>query len=129
MTVLADQDRRTALVTRGSRGPGEAVCRTVARARAQVAVRQARDAVRAVAVVREIVAGGGRAVPVGVDFHDSDAVRAMVVRAQDVLGLIDIRVNNVGREESTGGTRLNTGGTRSGRSLTYKCSQTCPTQR
>jgi NAD(P)-dependent dehydrogenase (short-subunit alcohol dehydrogenase family) len=68
-----------------------------------VAVRQARDAVRAVAVEREIVAGGGRAVPVGGDFHDADAVRAMVVRAQDVLGLIDIAVNNVGREETTGG--------------------------
>ena len=129
MPVLADQDRRTALGTGWSPGLGAAMCRTLARAGAQVAVHPARDAVRAVAVEPEIVAGGGRAVPVGGDFHDADAVRAMVVRAQDVLGLIDIAVNNVGRKETTGGTRLNTGGTRSGRSLTYKCSQTCPTQR
>ena len=84
---LADLNGRTALGTGGSRGLGSAMCRTLARAGAQAAVHSAHDAVRAVAVEREIVAGGGRAVPVGGDFHDADAdagaVRAMVVRAQD----------------------------------------------
>ena len=62
---------------------GSAICRTLARAGVQATVHPACDAFRAVAVEREIVAGGGRAVPVGGDFHDADAVRAMVVRAQD----------------------------------------------
>ena len=83
MTVLADHNGRTALCTPGSRGLGAAMCRSLARAGAQAAVYSAHDAVPAVAVEREIVAGGGRAVPVGGDFHDADAVRAMVVRAQD----------------------------------------------
>ncbi|MEN9614881.1 MAG: 3-oxoacyl-[acyl-carrier-protein] reductase, partial [Chloroflexota bacterium] len=102
MTVSIDLNGRTALVTGGSRGLGAAMCRTLARAGAQVAVHYARDAARAEAVVREIVAGGGRAVAVGGDFHAPDAVRAMVARAQDLLGPIDILVNNVGREETTG---------------------------
>ena len=102
MTILIDLNGRTALVTGGSRGLGAAMCRTLARAGAQVAVHYARDAVRADAVVREIVAAGGRAVAVGGDFHAPDAVRAMVARAQDLLGPIDIAVNNVGREETTG---------------------------
>ena len=82
---LADLNGRTALGTGGSRGLGSAMCRTLARAGAQAAVHSAHDAVRAVAVKREIVAGGGRAVPIGGDFHDADAgaVRVMVVRAQD----------------------------------------------
>ena len=80
---LADLNGRTALGTGGSRGLGSAMCRTLARAGAQAAVHSAHDAVRAVAVKREIVAGGGRAVPVGGDFHDAGAVRVMVVRAQD----------------------------------------------
>ena len=84
---LADQNGLMALGTGGSRGLGSAMCRTLARAGAQAPVDPARDAVRAVAVEREIVAGGGRAVPVGGDFHDADAdagaVRVMVVRAQD----------------------------------------------
>ena len=75
------------LAPEGAGGLGSEMCRTLARAGAQAAVPPARDAVRAVAVEREIVAGGGRAVPVGGDFHDADAdadaVRAMVVRAQD----------------------------------------------
>ena len=83
MTVLADHNGCTALCTPGSRGLGAAMCRSLARAGAPAPVDPARDAVRAVAVKREIVAGGGRAVPVGGDFHDAGAVRVMVVRAQD----------------------------------------------
>lgn len=60
-----------------------AIRRTLGRAGAQAPVDPACDAVRAVAVDREIVAGGGRAVPVGGDFHDAGAIRAMVVRARD----------------------------------------------
>ncbi|NBT25217.1 MAG: SDR family NAD(P)-dependent oxidoreductase [Actinobacteria bacterium] len=89
-TVLSGLAGRPSLGTGGSRGLELAMCRTLARASAQAAVHPARDAVRAVAVEREIVAGGGRAVPVGVDFHDVDAVRAMVVRAQDRLDGIGV---------------------------------------
>ena len=83
LTVLAGHDGRTELVTRGSRGLGAAICMTLARAGAQATVHPACDEVRAVAVDREIVSGGGSTVPVGGDFHDAGAVRAMVVRARD----------------------------------------------
>ena len=75
-----------ALGTGGSLGLGSAICRTLARAGVQATVHPACDAVRAVAVDREIVSGGGSTVPVGGDFHDSDAIRAIVVRAQDQAG-------------------------------------------
>jgi 3-oxoacyl-[acyl-carrier protein] reductase len=54
---------------------------------------------RADAVVAEIVAGGGQAVPAVADVTDLDAVRAMVSATEASLGPIDVLVNNAGVPE------------------------------
>lgn len=84
---------RTAIVTGGSRGIGRAVARELAAEGVDVAiVARDPDALEAAAedLRRET---GGRIVPVGCDTGDDASVRAMVRRAVDELGGIDILVN------------------------------------
>lgn len=95
MSITIDHDGRSALVTGAGAGIGREIARWLARAGAAVAVNDLRaDAARA--VVAEIEAAGGRAVPVVADCRDDDAVDAMVQRTVDELGGLDIAVNNIG---------------------------------
>lgn len=86
---------RVALVTGASSGLGRHFALTLSRAGAAVAV-AARRADRLAALVREIEAGGGRAVAVPLDVTDGPAVTAAVAEAEAALGTIDILVNNSG---------------------------------
>jgi len=85
---------RAVLVTGGSRGIGAAVARAFAAAGDRLAVHYGSSRERAEELAASLT-GDGHAV-VGADLADPDAVRAMVDRAAQALGAIDVLVNNAG---------------------------------
>ena len=95
MSIEIDHHGQVALVTGAGAGIGREVARWLARAGAAVAVNDIRPE-NAAAVVAEIEAEGGRAMPMVADCRDDDAVDAMVASTVDALGGLDIAVNNIG---------------------------------
>ena len=87
---------RVAIVTGGAQGLGEAICWRLAREGAHVVVADLnREGAERVAA--EITAQTGqRAVAAGVDVTAEDQVAAMVGRAMDEFGRLDILVSNAG---------------------------------
>ncbi|WP_045116548.1 3-oxoacyl-ACP reductase family protein [Plesiocystis pacifica] len=85
-----------ALVTGGSRGIGRSIAQTLAARGAAVAVNYARNEAAAQEVVEAIEAAGGKAIAVGFDVADPDAVAAGVKRVVGELGGLQILVNNAG---------------------------------
>jgi 3-oxoacyl-[acyl-carrier protein] reductase len=85
---------RAVLVTGGSRGIGAAVARAFAANGDRVAVHYGSSRERAEQVATSLT--GDRHVVVGADLADPEAVRAMVDRAAQELGAIDVLVNNAG---------------------------------
>ncbi len=88
--------KRAAIVTGGSRGIGAATARVLAGRGFPVAVNYRAEAEAAARVVREIEAGGGRAVPVQADVADPDEVARMFAQVDATLGRLGILVNNAG---------------------------------
>jgi len=87
---------RVAIVTGGAQGLGEAICRRLAREGAHVVVADLNLA-GAERVAAEIAAQAGqRAVAAGVDVTDENQVAAMVQRAVDEFGRLDVLVSNAG---------------------------------
>ncbi|MDP6605537.1 MAG: 3-oxoacyl-ACP reductase family protein [Dehalococcoidia bacterium] len=88
-------DGKTAIVTGGGRGIGEAICRTLAEDGARVAVNDYFEerAEETVAAVRD---AGGTAIAVQADVTDREQVGAMVDRVIEEWGRVDILVNNAG---------------------------------
>jgi len=90
---------RTALVTGGSGGIGQAVCLALGSAGADVAVHYARGSDRAQRVV-EMVRGlnpDTRAAALEADVKDPDQCRDLVRRTVDTFGRLDILVSAAGR--------------------------------
>jgi 3-oxoacyl-[acyl-carrier protein] reductase len=87
---------RVALVTGGSGGIGHGVAVRLGRAGMAVAVHYAGNENRAMAVVDEIVAEGGRAIVVTADIADEAQVAAMFDQVEAELGGIDVVVNTAG---------------------------------
>jgi 3-oxoacyl-[acyl-carrier protein] reductase len=85
---------RAVLVTGASRGIGAAIAREFAAAGDRVAVHYGASRGRAEEVAASL-AGEGHVVA-GADLADPDAVRAMVDRAAEALGGVDVLVNNAG---------------------------------
>jgi 3-oxoacyl-[acyl-carrier protein] reductase len=85
---------RAVLVTGGSRGIGRAVARRFAAAGDRVAVHHRDSAMLAADLLAELP-GAGHAV-VQADLADAEAVRAMVDQAAELLGGLDVLVNNAG---------------------------------
>lgn len=85
---------KVALVTGGGHNIGAEICRLFAREGASVAVN---DILKegAESVEKEIIAGGGRAMPVIADVRKADEVKDMVDRILQQWGRLDILVNNV----------------------------------
>jgi 3-oxoacyl-[acyl-carrier protein] reductase len=87
---------RVALVTGGASGVGREIALTLAAEGAAVAVNFHRSGDTAAAIVGEINANGGRAIAIGADVGDRDAVNTMIARVVGELGRLDILVNNAG---------------------------------
>ncbi|MFG3708935.1 3-oxoacyl-ACP reductase FabG [Micromonospora sp. NPDC047670] len=92
MTRFAD---RVAVVTGAARGIGAATAHRLAAEGAAVAVVDL-DAERSRAVADEITAAGGRAVGIGCDVTDPDAVAATTDRVVETYGGLHVLVNNAG---------------------------------
>jgi 2-hydroxycyclohexanecarboxyl-CoA dehydrogenase len=99
---------RVALVTGAGRGVGRGVCIRLAEEGAKVVVNDFHER-RAERVAAEIRDSGGQALPVQADVTNMAQVRAMVSKATEVFGPVEILVNNAGipareaGEEVTGG--------------------------
>ncbi|MEU4395305.1 SDR family oxidoreductase [Kribbella sp. NPDC023855] len=87
---------KLALVTGGSRGIGAAVAVALAERGADVAITYNSSPDDAAAVVKQIEAAGRRGYAIEADAADATAVAAAVTRAHDVLGGLDLFVNNAG---------------------------------
>jgi 3-hydroxybutyrate dehydrogenase len=92
-------DGRTAVITGGGRGIGEAVARTLAKAGAAVLV-AARTTAEVEGVADSIVDGGGRAFAARCDVTDPASVASLARTAAESLGAVDILVNNAGMSSS-----------------------------
>ena len=91
MVMELDLTGRRVLVTGGGQGVGRGIALGFAAAGAEVVVNDI-DAGRAGAVVDEVAAAGGGAVPAVFDVTDHGSVRATV----DGVGGVDVLVNNAG---------------------------------
>jgi 3-oxoacyl-[acyl-carrier protein] reductase len=84
------------LVTGGSRGIGRAVAEQLAAAGHAVAVNYTSRPDAAELVVAGITERGGRAIAIGADVSDRDAVAKMFATIEGDLGPVEILVNNAG---------------------------------
>lgn len=90
-----DLTGRTALITGGSRGLGEAMATALAAAGAKVAL-VARDAERLERVKAAVTGSGGRAAVFTADVTREEDVAAAAGAVQGTLGPVDILINNAG---------------------------------
>jgi 3-oxoacyl-[acyl-carrier protein] reductase len=90
---LADQ---VALVTGSSRGLGATIARRLAADGATVVVNYRNSQELADAVVADIIGAGGRALALGADTTDEDAVAGLLARVVAEFGPVRLLVNNSG---------------------------------
>jgi len=90
---MADLNGRVALVTGSSRGIGQAIAVSMARAGADVAINYVTGPGD---VLGEVEAAGRRCVAVRADVGVASEVARLVQSAEEMLGPIDILVNNAG---------------------------------
>ena len=88
-------DDKVALITGASRGIGQAIAESYAKAGAKV-VLASRKQEDLEAVAEKIKSLGGEALPIAAHTGDDTAVRVLVERAVEVYGGVDILVNNAG---------------------------------
>jgi NAD(P)-dependent dehydrogenase (short-subunit alcohol dehydrogenase family) len=87
---------KVVLVTGAQQGIGRAIAVEFATAGADIAVNWLDDEGAAERVAAEIRGHGRRATPIKADVAQLEQVRSMVSAAEDVLGPIDVLVNNAG---------------------------------
>ncbi len=97
-------DGSVAIVTGASSGLGVAFAKALAEAGADV-VLGARRVDRLTDTARLVEAAGRRALPVATDIADPDACTALVARAMEEFGHVDVLVNNAGIATAVPATR------------------------
>jgi NAD(P)-dependent dehydrogenase (short-subunit alcohol dehydrogenase family) len=107
VSISIDHAGKGALVTGSGAGIGREIARWLARAGAAVVVHDIR-ADKAEAVVAEIEAEGGTAHAVLADARDDAELQRLVDESVQLLGRLDIAVNNVGMLPPGRGTALYT---------------------
>lgn len=95
---MSNQTRRTAVVTGGGSGMGEATSHRFARDGMAVGVLDI-DVDAAANVAAEIEAAGGQAIAVQADISDKGQVEAAVNKVREALGPVTVLVNNAAIEE------------------------------
>src|SRR5215467_6317571 len=91
---MNDLKNRVALVTGASRGIGAGIAIGLAKAGANVAVNFRDRADAAATVCGEILPMGRKAIPIQADVSLTADVKRMVGEVQNLLGSVDILVNN-----------------------------------
>ena len=91
---MSNSNRGTAIVTGASRGIGAAIAKLLGANGYAVAVNYVSDAAAAQDVVREVIAGGGRAVAIAADVSCEAEVLRLFATAERELGPIRALVNN-----------------------------------
>ena len=94
--MKTDLTGRVALVTGGARDVGREIALGLATEGAAVVVNYFGSKERAEAVVKEIIDRGGKAMAIGCDISNMDAVKAMVEKTVKEFGGLNILVNNAG---------------------------------
>lgn len=97
---MGELDGKVALVTGAGSGIGHAIAALFGREGASVAVNYYGSEEDAVALAEELSACCERSVALQGDVSDREQVDAMVARAADELGSVDVLVNNAGIEDS-----------------------------
>ncbi|MGF1595797.1 MAG: SDR family NAD(P)-dependent oxidoreductase [Acidimicrobiales bacterium] len=100
-----DLSGQAAIVTGTTSGLGRRFAKTLAAAGAAVAV-TGRRADRLDQLAAEIAADGGTAAPIPVDVTDAESIVAMVDRAEQELGTVQILVNNAGIPDAQRAVRM-----------------------
>jgi len=91
---------RIALVTGGGSGIGEATCYRLAQDGKSIVVLDI-DSEAAEVVAQKINSNGGKAIAVGADITDDDAIAMAINNAHQVFGSIGVLVNCAGQENFT----------------------------
>jgi 2-deoxy-D-gluconate 3-dehydrogenase len=92
---MFDLTGKTALVTGGNSGIGEAMARGLASAGASLAI-AGRNQQKNAAVAAQLGELGVRTIAIEVDVQDEESCRAMIAGTVERLGRLDILVNNAG---------------------------------
>lgn len=93
---MIDLTSRSVLVTGGSRGIGRSIALKLAELGASVAITYSRSADAAQEVVKEIEAGGGKALALQADAADMERASAVITEITSEWGGLDVLVNNAG---------------------------------
>ncbi len=93
---MADEVKRTILVTGGSSGIGRGICRAFARADHKIFFNYSSAAEAAAETEEVVAAAGGSAIGIQVNVASENEVAEFVRRALDETGRIDVLVNNAG---------------------------------
>ena len=100
-----DLSGKVALVTGASSGLGKRFAQVLARQGAKVAI-TGRRLDRLEALASEIAADGGVAAPLALDVTDTAQLLAVIGRAEEALGPVDILINNAGIPDAQRATKM-----------------------